>query len=187
GGPGVRQGRRRPLREYSLGQAADLESSSAITKSARRRRSPLVRMMLAFWKEAGPERSVRNRLRRHFGWISSTSPFWKRFTGEAGGRTPGWGGLRGVPRVDCEPCPGDVSGFVAQKKLDSVPNVICFDQTSKRAAARDLLAVPLAKTFGHVGLNKSGGHRINVDAQGTDLSGQRPGKTYDRGLGGAVH
>lgn len=97
------------------------------------------------------------------------------------------GRLRRIPRVDCEYGPGYVSGFVAQEKFDRVTNVICSDQSSKGAASRDLLPVPFAETFGHVGFNKSGRHRVHVDAQGTDLSGQRAGKTDDCSLGGAVY
>jgi hypothetical protein len=90
--------------------------------------------------------------------------------GEAGGFPVGR--LRRIPRVDGEHGPGNVSGFVAQEKLDRVANIICSDQPSKGAAARDLIAVPFAETFGHVGFNESGRHRVHVDAQGTDLSGQ---------------
>ena len=66
---------------------------------------------------------------------------------------------------------GDVARLVAEQKLHRVGDVAHLGKTIERAAAGDLCALLVGQHLRHVGLQDAGRHRIDGDAERTDLAG----------------
>src|ERR1700760_4392972 len=115
----------------------------------------------------------------------------RRGAGGGGGGAGGGGGgaaLAGGPdaAVDGDDGAGDVGAAAAAEEDGDAGHVVRAADAAQRGRRRDLVAPGGQGVLHHLGLERTGGDRVDRDVARAELTGQDPGELVQAGLAGRV-